>query len=355
MNKDSINLDNTLLKNSWKKIILLNDVSIRVVLNNLNESGLRICLIVNYKNEFIGTISDGDIRRALIRGISLDDSITNLINKNPIKVNSKVKPEIVFQLMSEHKVYQIPIINDFNTIIGLYTWDQFFLHKKLSNSMFILAGGKGRRLGALTKNCPKPLLLVNGKPMLESILVSAKLKGINNFIISINYLGDMIQEYFGNGEKWNININYVKEDKPLGTAGSLSLINPKPEHPILVSNCDIVTDFNFLNLLDFHNKHDSAATMAVRINEWENPFGVVQTNDLDIIGFEEKPVQKSIINAGVYVLNPEVIDFVIKNEQIDMPDLFIRLKEKGYKTIIFPIHEQWLDIGRPEDFKKINN
>jgi len=336
----------------WEETILTKNVTIADVLKNLNKSGLRISLIVNDKKEFQGTISDGDIRRALINGKDQKTSIEEIINKNALIVTPEINPEIVLQLMVKNKVQQIPVVNENQKITGLYLWDEVISQKKISNVMVIMAGGKGSRLGQYTKNCPKPLLPVNGKPMLEKIIERAKSQGFENFLISINYLGQMIKNYFSRGEKWNVKIDYLEEDKPLGTAGALSLIPFKLKLPFVVSNCDIISDFHYGELLDFHCKHNTEATMAVRIHEWENPYGVVQTKGVDIINFEEKPVVRSHINAGAYVLEPSVIDFIKKNENLDMPTLFSRLKEKNLRTIVYPVHESWLDIGRPEDYFK---
>ena len=257
------------------------------------------------------------------------------------------------QLRIKNKVQQIPIVNEKQKITGLYLWDELVSRKKILNTMVIMAGGKGTRLGKYTKNCPKPLLPVNGKPMLEQIIESAKLQGFERFVISINYLGQMIEDYFNDGEKWNVKIDYIKEDKPLGTAGALRLLSPKPQLPIIVSNCDIMTDIHYGELLNFHNNHNADATMAVRIHEWENPYGVVQTKGIDILNFEEKPVVRSTINAGVYVLEPSVIDDITKDKIFDMPNLFEKLKKKNLRTIVYPVHELWLDVGRPEDYYKV--
>jgi len=337
----------------WKDTILLTQATIGDVLKNLNKSSLRISLIVNDKEEFQGTVSDGDIRRALINGIEQKTSIQKIINKNALVVSSEIKPEIVLQLMIKNKVQQIPVVNENQKITGLYLWDELVTRKKIPNTMVIMAGGKGTRLSKYTKNCPKPLLLVNGKPMLEQIIERAKLQGFERFVVSINYLGQMIEDYFSNGEKWNVKIDYIKENKPLGTAGALRLLSPKPQLPIVVSNCDIITDIHYGGLLDFHNNHNADATMAVRIHEWENPYGVVQTKGIDILDFEEKPVVRSNINAGVYVLEPSVIGNIRKDENFDMPNLFERLKEKNLRTIVYPVHEPWLDVGRPEDYYKV--
>ena len=213
--------------------------------------------------------------------------------------------------MVKNKIQQIPVVNKSKKIVGLYLWDEVLSHKKIPNTMVIMAGGKGTRLGKYTKNCPKPLLKVNGKPMLERIIVRAKLQGFENF--NINKLSwTNGKDYFSNGDKWNIKINYIKEHKPLGTGGGIRLISPKPKLPFVVSNCDIMTDINYGELLNFHYNHNAVATMAVRSHEWENPYGVVQTKGIDIIGFEEKPVVRSHINAGVYVLEPLAINVIKK-------------------------------------------
>ena len=339
--------------NKWKDTILLTQATIEDVLKNLNKSGLRISLIVNDREEFQGTVSDGDIRRTLVDGTEQKTSIQKIINTNAFIVSSETKPEIVLQLMIKNKVQQIPIVNEKQKITGLYLWDELVSQKKILNTMVIMAGGKGTRLGKYTKNCPKPLLPVNGKPMLEQIIESAKLQGFERFVISINYLGQMIEDYFNDGEKWNVKIDYIKEDKPLGTAGALRLLSPKPQLPIIVSNCDIMTDIHYGELLNFHNNHNADATMAVRIHEWENPYGVVQTKGIDILNFEEKPVVRSTINAGVYVLEPSVIDDITKDKIFDMPNLFEKLKKKNLRTIVYPVHELWLDVGRPEDYYKV--
>ena len=353
MKKDSKKNEFFNHNNKWKDTILLKQATIRDVLKNLNKSSLRISLIVNDKEEFQGTVSDGDIRRALINGIEQKTSIQKIINRNAFVVSSEIKPEIVLQLMIKNKVQQIPIVNEKQKITGLYLWDELVSQKKILNTMVIMAGGKGTRLGKYTKNCPKPLLPVNGKPMLEQIIESAKLQGFERFVISINYLGQMIEDYFNDGEKWNVKIDYIKEDKPLGTAGALRLLSPKPKLPIVVSNCDIITDIHYGELLNFHNNHNADATMAVRIHEWENPYGVVQTKGIDILNFKEKPVVRSTINAGVYVLEPSVIDDITKDKIFDMPNLFEKLKKKNLRTIVYPVHELWLDVGRPEDYYKV--
>jgi len=215
--------------------------------------------------------------------------------------------------------------------------------------MVIMAGGMGTRLRPHTENCPKPLLPVAGKPMLEHIIDRARIEGFTHFILAIYHLGEMIEEYFGNGERWNVEIKYLREQAPLGTAGALGLLNPRPTEPFVVTNGDVLTDIRYGELLDFHTRHAAAATMAVRLHEWQHPFGVVQTRGVEIVGFEEKPVARTHINAGVYVLEPDALNTLAVDTPCDMPALFERLQAQSMRTVAYPMHEPWLDVGRPED------
>jgi NDP-sugar pyrophosphorylase family protein len=212
-----------------------------------------------------------------------------------------------------------------------------------------MAGGKGMRLRPHTESCPKPMLEVGGKPMLQHILERAIADGFRNFIISLNYLGNMIEEYFGDGSNYGVTINYLNEDVPLGTAGCLSLLPSRPNLPFIVTNGDVLTDVNYSELLDFHIHHEANATMAVRQHEIRNQFGVVQIKGLEIEGFEEKPIYRSHVNAGIYALNPAVLNYLEHKRYCDMPVLFDRIKKDSGRTIVYPMHELWLDIGRPED------
>ena len=221
--------------------------------------------------------------------------------------------------------------------------------------MVIMAGGRGTRLGEHTQYCPKPLLPVGGRPMLEHIIERAKVEGFNHFVLAIHYLGHMIEDYFGDGSRLNITIEYLRENKPLGTAGALGLLSARPVEPFLVTNGDVLTDIRYAELLDFHIRHSATATMAVRLHEWQNPYGVVKTNGVDIVGFDEKPVVRSHINAGIYVLAPSALDSIGANEHCDMPTLFGRVQDRQSRTIVYPMHEPWLDVGRPADLEKARN
>jgi NDP-sugar pyrophosphorylase family protein len=257
--------------------------------------------------------------------------------------------------MQLNQISQIPIVDRSSRIVGLYEWS---LTKNgtatRENLMIIMAGGVGKRLRPFTDNCPKPMLMVHNKPIIEHIILNAKSEGFKKFIISINYLGTMIEEYFGKGENLDVEIAYIKEKKPLGTSGALGLIHGKLNKDFIVTNGDVISNINYGDVLDFHCKKSSIATMAVRQHELHNPYGVVQLDGENIIGFEEKPVARSNINAGIYALSPKALDFIEKDVFTDMPSLFenLRLQKKPIKAYF--THENWIDIGRPKDLNEAN-
>jgi dTDP-glucose pyrophosphorylase len=333
----------------WRRSILPTNVTIGQVIHNLNQIAIKIVLIVNEEGGLEGTISDGDIRRALLNGLDLESPITTVIHRNALVVPSEVNRELIKQLMIANKIQQIPIVDDKNHVVGLHLWDEIAAPVARPNLMVIMAGGKGTRLRPHTENCPKPLLPVGGKPMLEHIIERAKLDGFTRFILSIHYLGHMIESYFGDGAQLGVQIEYLKENSPIGTAGALGLLNPLPNAPFVVTNGDVITDIRYGELLDFHIKHSAAATMAVRKHEWQHPFGVVQMQGVEIAGFEEKPIMRSYINAGVYALEPSALNVLVTDAYCDMPTLFERLQTKMQRIIAYPMHEPWLDVGRPDD------
>lgn len=341
------------LKEPWEKILLAPDASIQLAIKNLDESGLQIVLIAREDNVLLGTVTDGDIRRGLLRGLDMNSSVDSIMFIGPLVVPPLLGRDTVLQIMRANKIHQLPVVDENRKVVGLHIWDALMEPKIRPNLMVIMAGGKGTRLMPHTENCPKPMLLVNGKPMLEHIIERAKAEGFTHFVLAIYYLGHMVEDYFGDGSRWQVKIEYLREEAPLGTAGAISLLYNKPNAPFLVTNGDVLTDIRYGELLDFHCRHGAIATMAVRLHEWEHPFGVVLTKGVDIIGFEEKPVSRSHINAGIYVLEPEAYDFLKKGEHCDMPTLFSRLQSNSARTIVYPMHEPWLDVGRPVDLEQV--
>lgn len=333
----------------WKQAQVPLNSTIRDVVHNLELVAIKICLVVDAQGYFVGTISDGDVRRALLDGLGFESAIEKIVQKKAVVVSPGVGREAILQLMVNKGVQQIPVINDDGKVVGLHLWSEASVNLPLPNFMVIMAGGLGTRLQPHTRTCPKPLLPVAGKPLLEHIIEHARKEGFVRFLIAINYLGDMIESYFGNGERWKVSIEYIREDTALGTAGALSLLDSIPNEPIVVSNGDLITTVRFREMLKFHEFCSASATMAVRVHEWQNPFGVVQTEGFKIISYEEKPLIRSHINAGIYVLNPDVLKLLLPNVVCDMPDLFEEVRASGRKTVAYSMYEPWLDVGRPSD------
>ena len=340
---------------TWRQAILPADATMQQAIRNLDQVAIRIVLVVNEAGELEGTISDGDIRRGLLKGLDLNSLITSVIRHNPLVVPPEMGREMVMQLMVANKIQQIPVVDEQHHVVGLHLWDAIATPPMRSNLMVIMAGGMGTLLRPHTENCPKPLVSVAGKPMLEHIIERAKSEGFSRFVLAIHYLGHMIEDYFGNGERLGVRIDYLREQSPLGTAGALGFLDPRPDAPFVVTNGDVITDIRYGELLDFHIRHAAAATMAVRVHEWQHPFGVVQTQGAEIVGFEEKPVVRSHINAGVYALDSDALSVLSADAHCDMPTLFERLQAKAKRTVAYPMHEPWLDVGRPDDLIAANN
>ena len=339
----------------WKSAIINENSSIKDAIENLNKCGIKIVLINDENAKFLGTISDGDIRRGLLKGMSLGSSIKDIVFKKPIIVKNDTSREAVLKLMVDNKIQQVPIIDDSGYLNGLYLWDEFNDTAGHSNYFVIMAGGRGTRLHPHTENCPKPMLDVAGRPILEHIILRAKDNGFANFIICVNFLGKVIEDYFGNGSRIGINIQYIYEEEPLGTAGSLYHLKSFTDQPFVLTNGDVLTDINYSKLLDFHFNHHAYLTVAIKSHEWQNPFGVVEIDGLEIVELKEKPIHYSYINAGIYVLSQGSVGFLEEGRYCDLPELISKVKLKKNKVIAYPIHEPWLDIGNPNDLQLARN
>jgi dTDP-glucose pyrophosphorylase len=346
--------DKTMPTESWQKTLLGVDATLNQAIRNLDESAVQIILVVAPDGTLAGTLTDGDIRRGLLRGLDLNSPIESIIHSEAMVVPPQMSHDMVLHLMQANVIKALPIVDESRRVLGLHLLNELLTPIQRANVMVIMAGGQGTRLRPHTENCPKPLLPVGGKPMLEHIIERAKAVGFQRFLLAIHYLGYMIEDYFGDGGRWGVRIDYLREELPLGTAGAISLLTPRPERPFLVTNGDVLTDIHYGELLDFHCRHGAAATMAVRLHEWQHPFGVVRTKGVDIIGFEEKPITRSHINAGIYVLEPSALDMLNLGEHCDMPTLFSRLQESTARTIVYPMHEPWLDLGRIDDYDAAN-
>jgi dTDP-glucose pyrophosphorylase/predicted transcriptional regulator len=335
---------------SWKSVAVHPKDSIRKAISFIDQSGLQIALVVDEADRLLGVITDGDVRRGILKGVSIDEPVTEVMNTNPQTVKFFENREEIFAKMKALKLRQIPIVDEDNRVIGLETLD-FIIQPQLHNNLVvIMAGGIGSRLNPLTNDCPKPLLRIEGRPILEIIIENLREYGFYRFILAVNYKGEMIREYFGDGPKWGVEIQYIMEKKSMGTAGALSLLPERPLQSILVMNGDLLTKVNFNQLLHFHLELQSTATMCVREFGMEVPYGVAKTDNDLLIGIEEKPVYRFFANAGIYVLEPEALDMVPKDSFFDMTSLFEKMISERKKTVVFPIREYWLDIGQMGDF-----
>ena len=338
----------------WRDSIVKINTPIKIAIERLNKVGIKIALVLDENFRLLGTISDGDFRRGMLSGLTLEDTVEKIMNKNPRTVNEGTSRLEILKLMNDTKILQIPIVDRNNFVIGLHLWDDISVQAKYSNIMVIMAGGKGSRLHPQTENRPKPMLLVAGIPILEHIIKRARSQGFNHFIIAINYLGQIIEDYFKDGHKFGVKIEYLHEDVPLGTAGALSLLSHKPERAFIVTNGDVITDINYSDFLEYHTVQNAAATVAVHTYEFQIPYGVVQINGLEVESYEEKPIVSSLINAGVYALDPDILDLITEPKFRDMPELLDISRDLKKKVIVYPLHESWIDIGRPIDLEIAN-
>lgn len=336
----------------WRMVILKPEDNIIKALEVIDKGALQIALVVDEENHLIGTVTDGNIRRGILKGIGLDAPIRDIMNSSPVYISDKASHQQVLALMQETRFHHIPTVNDQGVLTGLHTIDELLVEDKKDNLVVLMAGGLGSRLQPLTNSCPKPLLYIGDKPILERILESFVKQGFRNFAISINYRGEMIENHFGNGSDWSANIEYIKEKDRMGTAGALSLLNDISDTPIIVMNADILTKVDFTELLQFHKDNGVTATMCVREYITEIPYGVVEIEDNRLKGIIEKPIQKCFTNAGIYVLNPEVLSLIPENSYYDMPELFSSLIVADKKAMTFPLKDYWIDIGQMDDYEK---
>lgn len=336
---------------NWKEILLLPTNTIRDALKIIDSGALQIAL-VTLNNKLQGTVTDGDIRRGLLNNISLDDSIEKIMNKAPLTADYSFSKSTLISLLESKKITSIPILKN-GELVGLETLHHLLEKPKLDNPIFIMAGGFGTRLRPLTDNCPKPLLKVGNKPILEIILQRFIDAGFYNFYISTHYLPEMIRDYFGNGSKWNVNITYIHEDSPLGTGGALGLLPKTIEQlPLIMINGDVLTNLDIKALLDYHNKEDALATMCVREFDYQIPYGVVDKTGNQVIGMTEKPLYKFHVNAGIYVVTPDLFNSVSADTKIDMPTLLESCIQQDNKVVLYPLTEYWLDIGQMNEYKQ---
>jgi dTDP-glucose pyrophosphorylase len=335
---------------NWKSIVLDKSKKIKFAIKCLNKTGLQI-ILVKKNNLFFGTLTDGDIRRGLVKGVSLNDSIDKITFQNPIIAGRHENLLTIKNLMEVNSIKSLPIVDEKKKICGLYlnNLKSIKINKPL---VVFMAGGKGTRLLPLTKNTPKGMLKIYGKPMMEIILKKFLSEGFLEFIFSVNYQSKKIQNYFKDGKKWGAKIKYFKESFFLGTIGSLYYLKKFIKNDFIVINCDVITNVKIMDIFLYHTNNQADATIGTRVVETKSSFGHIKTNGFEIIDFIEKPLEKKFINAGIYIFSKKVFNYFKKNKKKDINELIKSMLEDKKKLIIYPIHEKWNDIGRHKDFKK---
>jgi len=336
----------------WNKVLVKPDDKIALAIELLEKVSLRIVLVVNEKNVLLGTITDGDVRRGLIKHITLESSVIHVMQTRPLTIKKGSTRALMRALMQKNSLLHIPILDDQSHVVGIETLQSLNEKQKRENPVVLMAGGFGKRLHPMTLNVPKPLLSIGDKPILQIILEQFIEVGFSNFFISVHYKSEQVCEYFGNGEDWGVSIKYIHEDVPLGTAGALSLLpSDLPMLPIIIMNGDILTKINLIEFLEYHERLDGIATMCVREYDFQVPYGVVKATEHRVQAILEKPAYRYFVNAGIYLVEPSVYKELNKKEYLDMTDLLQSLIDHDEHINMFPIYENWLDIGRMEDYQ----
>lgn len=338
------------------KTIVNSNQTIEDAILSMNSSTLKIALVANSKKIFLGTVTDGDIRRGLLKKLTLKSNILLVTNFKAKTIFKNEDKKYILEYMIKNKINRLPVLNKSKIIVDLICIEDFIQKNKIKNRFVIMAGGKGLRMGSLTKLTPKPLLLVKKKPIIKHIIDKAIDEGFEDFYISVNFLYKKIIKKIGHGKN-NISIKYLIEKKPLGTAGALNLLKKtkkKSKEPLIVTNADIISKINFKNLIDFHKENKADMTIVGGLYKFENPFGVINLKGMSIRSVIEKPITQNYINAGVYAISENILKEFTHKNYIDMTDFVTILTKKKKKVVVYPFHEAWIDIGNKKKLKIAN-
>lgn len=338
-----------------QNIKLTLESTIRQALKIIDSGGMQIAIIVDRDDRLIGTLTDGDIRRGLLNNLTLDDPIESIVFTAPtVAYLGDSKEEILKKALTK-KLRQIPIVDQDHRVIEVQDIEELVRPHRKSNKVVLMVGGLGSRLRPLTETTPKPMLKVGNKPILQTIVEKFAEYGFVDIVMCVNYKSHIIQDYFRDGSAFGVTIEYILEEQRMGTAGALSLLSSVPEEPFFVMNGDLLTNVNFEHLLEYHTSQNALATMCVREYDFQVPYGVVNVEGSRILSIVEKPVHKFFVSAGIYMLSPDVLELIPKNEFYDMPTLFDALIAQKKTAVSFPLREYWLDIGRMEEYERANN
>lgn len=338
----------------WKETLITHAATLRDALDRIDQAGCQIALVVDDGRHLLGTLSDGDVRRALLKGAKLSDGVTAFMHAHPTCAKIGVSRQSILETMQRLGLNQIPVLDENDVLVGLEVVSDLLQNKERPHWVVIMAGGLGSRLMELTHETPKPMLRVGPRPLLETIVRSYASQGFRRFVFAVNYKAEQIESYFGNGSAFGIEISYLREEKRMGTAGALGLFPERPTLPFIVTNADLLTQVDYGDMIDHHDDSGADATMAVRHYEMQVPFGVVREGNGRIESIEEKPMHRFAVCAGMYVLSPQVLDLIPVNGYFDMPNLFNAICARGMHARSHWVDGYWLDIGRMHDYEKAN-
>ena len=343
----------------WQAILIRPPATVRDAIAAIERGALGIALVVDDNNHLLGTITDGDVRRAILRHVPLDGSVGELLVRpegspyaRPITALYGTPDDELLALMHIKTVEQVPLVDPEGHVLGLATMSDLTRRRDLGIPAVVMAGGFGKRLQPLTENTPKPLLPVGDKPILERIIEGLCRHGIRDIWLTTHYQAEQIRAHFGDGHKWTAHIHYVHEETPLGTAGALSLLPERFATPFLLMNGDLLTRLNYRSLYQFHMAVGAIMTVCVKEYDTRVPYGVVEIDNGLVQGLNEKPISRFFINAGIYILMPQLLDYVPPNHRLNITELVRQLVAAGKKVASFPIQEYWLDIGRMPDYQQ---
>lgn len=338
--------------NAGPRVMVSPDTTILDVIARIDTARGQTALVVDDRRRLLGTVTDGDVRRAILRGTAMTEPVERIMNREPKTASPGDSRDAAIARMRAQVIRDLPVVDADRRVVDLYSLAELFEASRLDNWVILMAGGEGSRLRPLTEDCPKPLMSIAGKPILEITLENLAAQGFNRFFLSVNYMAERFEAHFGDGARWNVSIEYLRETEKLGTAGCLALLPERPRHPFIVANGDLLTKVSFRRPLEFHVSSGAAATMCSSEYRVQVPFGVVRLEGDRIVEVAEKPVYSYPINAGIYILDPDVLDGVPEGRPLDMPALFHDLARAGRKVCSFPIHEYWLDVGRMSDLER---
>lgn len=338
----------------WERSLIAPEMTFRGVLERIGKHGVLIALVVGAQRRLLGTITDGDLRRAVLAGVAMDRPVTEIMNPKPITIGPDTDRHTQVRILRQNSIRQLPVVDSEHRVVDLIRLDDLVAVEDLQrdNIVVILAGGVGSRLKPLTNQTPKSLLPIGGRPILEIIVSQLAEAGFHRFYFAVNHLADAIKSHFADGKALGVDIRYLNEQAALGTAGALGLITEKLSQPIVVMNSDLLTKIDYASLIEYHVSHNARVTVAMREVEMHLPYGVLNLDGERIVAITEKPTQKHFVNAGIYVVDPGVAKRLTGTDRVDMPDLINDIIAEGGAVAGYPVHEYWIDIGRLEDLQR---